>query len=184
MPSNWQKRHFIEQLHEGEVVAYPTEAVFGLGCDPLNSDAVFKLLALKGRSKSKGLILIASDFSQITPYIKPLPEAIISTLHAQVQEPTTWLLPVKKWVPKWLTGGNKTIAIRLTQHILAKELCELAGMAIVSTSANMSGCAPMRTAHETRLKFSVKGVYTLGGNVGGAKKPSRIIDPFLNKQLR
>lgn len=184
MPSNWQKRRFIEQLHEGGVVAYPTEAVFGLGCDPLNRGAVFRLLALKGRSKSKGLILIASDFSQVTTYIKPLPKAVISSIYAQVQEPTTWLLPVQEWVPEWLTGGHKTIAIRLTQHALAKELCELAGMPIVSTSANISGCEPMRTAYETRLRFSAKGVYTLAGNVGGAKAPSRIIDPFLNKQLR
>ena len=184
MPSNWQKRRFIEQLHEGGVVAYPTEAVFGLGCDPLNGDAVFKLLALKGRSQSKGLILIASDFSQVTTYIKPLPKAVISIIYAQVQEPTTWLLPVQEWVPEWLTGGHKTIAVRLTQHTLAKELCKLAGMPIVSTSANISGCEPMRTAYQTRLKFSAKGVYTLAGHVGDAKAPSRIIDPFLNKQLR
>ena len=184
MPSAWQKRCFVEHLHAGGIVAYPTEAVFGLGCDPLNSEAVSQLLRLKRRARNKGLILIASDFSQIEPYLKPLSESVISMIYDQVQQPTTWLLPAKESVPKWLTGGHKTIAVRLVQHGLAKELCELVGMAIVSTSANISGCVSIRTAHQTRLKFSGKGVYTINGKVGKAKKPSRIIDPLLNKQIR
>jgi len=184
VPSAWQKRRFVEQLHVGGLVAYPTEAVFGFGCDPLNAEAVFRLLALKGRAHNKGLILIASDLSQLSAYLKPLPESLISRICEQAPEPTTWLLPAKESVPTWLTGGSNKIAIRLIQHGLAKELCELAGMAIVSTSANKSGCAPIRTAYQTRLKFSSKNVYTINGRVGKAANPSRIIDPLLNKQLR
>ena len=184
MPSAWQKRRFVEQLHKGGLVAYPTEAVFGLGCDPLNSEAVFSLLSLKRRMPEKGLILIASDFSQITPYIQAIPKSVIAKIHDVNQEPTTWLLPVNEVVPAWLTGDNQTIAIRLVQHGLAKELCELAGMAIVSTSANMPGCAPTRTAFKTRLKFATKNVYTINGRAGSASKPSRIIDALSNKQIR
>lgn len=165
-------------------MAYPTEAVFGLGCDPLNSEAVFRLLALKGRAHNKGLILIASSLSQISPYIKPLNASLISTISEHTLEPTTWLLPANESVPTWLTGGSNKIAIRLTQHGLARELCELAGMAIVSTSANKSGCTPIRKAYQIRLKFSEKDVYTINGQVGAAISPSRIIDPLLNKQLR
>jgi len=184
MPSAWQKKRFVETLHEGGVVAYPTEAVFGLGCDPLNPHAVFKLLALKKRSVDKGLILIAADFSQISSYLKPLPDAVMSKLHDTYQEPTTWLLPTIKTAPKWLTGGHETLAVRLIQHGLAKELCLLAGTAIVSTSANMSGQEPVKTAYQARVKFRNKGVHVINGSIGNAQKPSRIINPLLNKQIR
>ena len=184
MPSAWQKRCFVEQVHAGGLVAYPTESVFGLGCDPLNFEAVFRLLALKGRVKNKGLILIASDFSQVSAYLKPFSDAVFAKIGGLNQPPTTWLLPAKESVPKWLTGGHKTIAIRFVQHDLAKELCELAGTALVSTSANKSGYAPLKTAHKTRLKFFGKGVYIINGRVGKAKSPSRIIDPLQNKQIR
>jgi len=184
MPSAWQKRRFVETLHGGGVVAYPTEAVFGLGCDPLNPHAVYELLALKKRSVDKGLILIAADFSQISSYLKPLPDAVMSKVFDAHQEPTTWLLPVLKNTPKWLTGGHETLGVRLIQHGLAKELCLLAGTAIVSTSANISGQEPVKTAYQARLKFCDRGVYTINGYVGNAQKPSRIINPLLNKQIR
>jgi L-threonylcarbamoyladenylate synthase len=184
VPSVWQKKRFVTQLQAGGLVAYPTEAVFGLGCDPLNEGAVYRLLDLKGRSVSKGLILIASDFCQLEPYVQPLSDDLMSKIKGQVSEPTTWLLPAKTSVPAWLTGGRSNIAVRLTQHGLAKELCQLAGTAIVSTSANMSGCEAVRTAYQARLKFLSKNVYTISGQVGGFLNPSRIIDPFLNKQLR
>ncbi|MFT6623990.1 MAG: L-threonylcarbamoyladenylate synthase [Cycloclasticus sp.] len=184
MPSAWQKRRFVEHLHHGGMVAYPTEAVFGLGCNPLNQQAVFNLLALKRRSWRKGLILIAADFSQLEPYLEKLPASIIAKINAPSQQATTWLLPAKKDVPKWLTGANETIAVRLVQHPLARELCSLAKMAIVSTSANFSAREPLKTAYKTRLDFKVKGVFTIGSKAGGAENPSRIIDPFSNRQLR
>jgi len=184
MPSAWQKKRFVETLHGGGLVAYPTEAVFGLGCDPLNPHAVYKLLALKKRSVDKGLILIAADFSQLSSYLKPLSDVVMSKLHDVNQEPTTWLLPTLKNTPKWLTGGHETLAVRLIQHGLAKELCLLAGTAIVSTSANMSGQEPVKTAYQARMKFHNKGVHTINGSIGNAQKPSRIINPLLNKQIR
>lgn len=184
MPSAWQKKCFVNRLHAGGVVAYPTEAVFGLGCDPLNREAVNHLFDLKGRSQDKGLILIASKLSQLSLYIQPLSESLLSIINEQGEQPTTWLLPAKQGVPDWLTGGRDKIAIRLIRHALAKELCELADMAIVSTSANKSGCLPAKTANQTRLKFSKKDVYTINGQVGSSRSPSRIIDPVLNIQLR
>ncbi|ORU90085.1 MAG: tRNA threonylcarbamoyladenosine biosynthesis protein RimN [Cycloclasticus sp. symbiont of Poecilosclerida sp. M] len=184
MPSSWQKRRFVERLHEGAIVAYPTESVFGLGCDPENAKAVWQLLRLKSRPWQKGLILIASDFYQLESYVKNLPESIVKKIHDGSHEPTTWLLPAKDSVPKWLTGEHKTIAVRLVQHDLAKELCSLANMAIVSTSANITGQAAIKTAHKIRLKFSADDVYTINALVGKAAYPSRIIDPILNKQFR
>ena len=112
----------MNRLHAGGVVAYPTEAVFGLGCDPLNREAVNHLFDLKGRSEDKGLILIASKLSQLSPYIQPLNEPLLSTINEPGEQPTTWLLPAKQGVPDWLTGGRDKIAIRLIRHALAKEL--------------------------------------------------------------
>ena len=184
MPSAWQKRQCVEQLHRGGLIAYPTEAVYGLGCDPSNRQAVFALLALKKRAWQKGLILIAADFRQVEPFINPLPESIKKRIHDPCQQATTWVLPAKQSVPDWLTGTNKTIAVRLVQHPLAQAICRQAGMAIVSTSANHTGCEALRIGYKARLKFGKKGVFILNGSVGGADKPSRLIDPFSNEQLR
>ena len=184
MPSVWQKRRFVEHLIQGGLVAYPTEAVFGLGCDPLNSIAVARLLALKNREQKKGLILIASDFSQISAYVKPLTREVTSKVFNVNQKPTTWLLPAHWSAPEWITGEHQTIGVRLVQHGLAKELCALAGTAMVSTSANVAGAEPLRTAYQTRLRFQNNGVYTINGRVGGAKEPSRIIDPLSNMRIR
>lgn len=184
MSSLWQKRQFVEHLYRGEVVAYPTEAVFGLGCDPMNEEAVFRLLALKKRSWRKGLILIAANLQQLEPYIQRPSSSVLNRILATFDEPTTWVLPAKPNVPVWLTGQYDTLAVRLTQHPLAKELCEYAQMAIVSSSANVSGCEPFKTGYQTRLKFSQEGVYTINGKVGGFEKPSRLIDPLSNRQLR
>jgi len=184
VPSAWKKKQFVDALQQGRVVSYPTESVFGLGCDPLNSSAVFRLLALKGRSWTKGLILIASDFSQIEPYIKELPSSILAKVSNLNHDQTTWVLPATEFVPKWLTGQHQTIAVRLVQHPLARELCALAETAIVSTSANLSGQPALKTAHHVRLKFNQYDVYSITGRVSGAEQPSKLIDPFSNKRLR
>ncbi len=184
MPSAWQKKEFVRQLRRGGVVAYPTEAVYGLGCDPLNLQAVLALQALKKRSLNKGLILIAADYSQLSAYVKELPGSILKKIQQPSEHAITWLLPVRDSVPSCLTGGRSTIAVRLVQHPLAKELCELAQTALVSTSANISGQNALRTAHHTRLKFAGKGVYTINGRVGSASKPSQIIDALSGKKLR
>ena len=184
MPSAWQKRQFVRQLRAGGLVAYPTEAVYGLGCDPLNTAAVSALQALKRRSSNKGLILIAADFSQLKDYLQELPAELLKKIQQPSERATTWLLPAHESVPRGLTGGRSTIAVRLVKHALAKELCELAQMPLVSTSANISGYRALSTAHQTRLKFSQQGVYTINGQVGNANQPSQIIDALSGKQLR
>jgi L-threonylcarbamoyladenylate synthase len=184
VPSAWQKRRFVEQLGQGKLVAYPTEAIFGLGCDPQNPQAVARLLAVKERPWQKGLILIASRFSQLQPYVENLPKPLIEKIHDASHGPTTWVLPAKKTVTYWLSGEHKSIAVRLVHEGLAKELCDLANSALVSTSSNMTGGSPHKSAHQVRLKFIGKGVHIIHGEVGNAKKPSRIIDIFSNEQLR
>jgi len=131
-----------QSLRDGKIIAYPTEAVFGLGCDPGNEAAVRQLLSLKGRPATAGLILIADQFEQFNPYIKPVSEALQQRAGASWPGPVSWLFPRTESVPDWLAGNHDTIAIRLTAHPVCRALCAAFKGAIVSTSANPSSSEP------------------------------------------
>ncbi|RUO81046.1 L-threonylcarbamoyladenylate synthase type 1 TsaC [Idiomarina tyrosinivorans] len=168
------------------VFAYPTEAVFGLGCDPSNDEFIEKLLDLKQRVPEKGLILLAADYSQVLPYIDD--QAIGQDKRFQVFShwpgPVTLILPAKKSVSTLLTGGRETIAVRVTAFEPARELCRQLNSCIVSTSANLSGKPAATTADEVKQQFDDRLAWIMPGPTGGASKPSKIIDPLTNKVLR
>lgn len=173
-------------LDEGGVLAYPTEAVYGLGCDPLNPVAVYRLLALKRRPASKGLILIAPDLSQLVPFVDL--DALSPERLAEVQGswpgPHTWLLPTRAGIPNWLTGAHTRIAVRVTAHPLAAALCAAWGGALVSTSANRAGQRPARTALQVR-RCLPKGLdLILHGPCGGAARPTSIRDAVTGAPIR
>jgi L-threonylcarbamoyladenylate synthase len=158
----------------GGIIAYPTEAVFGLGCDPLDRLAVTRLLVIKRRSWQKGLILIAADFAQLKPFLQPLTAAEYGQLAATWPGPFTWLIPACKTTPRWLRGRHETLAVRVTAHPLAARLCRYCGHALVSTSANLSGQPPARSALAVRRQLGRKIDYLLTGPTGGARKPTAI----------
>jgi L-threonylcarbamoyladenylate synthase len=171
-------------IRQGGIVAYPTEAVYGLGCDPLNADAVLRLLALKQRSMDKGIILIASTIKQIEPFILPL-----TTQHKQLLDktwpgPITWLLPAQPSAPQWITGKHDQIALRVIAHPLAKALCETVGHAIVSTSANISQRPPAKTPLAIRRYFHNALDYILTGPLGNLDKPTEIRDLITGDSIR
>lgn len=171
-------------LRAGGVVAYPTEAVYGLGCDPRNQAAVERILDLKGRPTEKGLILIAAEFDQVTPFLAPLPEAMRATVLATWPGPITWLIPAATQTPPWLRGTHDTLAVRVTAFAPAAALCRAAGMALVSTSANRSGEAPARTAAEVRAIFGTGLDDVLEGPCGGRERPSEIRDARTGAVIR
>lgn len=175
----------VEQLKRQRVVAYPTEAVFGLGCNPNSQSAVENLLVLKQRPVSKGLILIATALDFLLPFIdeRPLAELHWQRLTAQYARPTTWVVPAKKTMPKFLTGDFDSIAVRISQHPAVKLLCEQAGFALTSTSANLSGQPPCRTAQEVTRQFGAD-FPVLEMPVGDAVNPSEIRDIFTNQIFR
>jgi L-threonylcarbamoyladenylate synthase len=133
-------------LRAGGVVAYPTEGVWGLGCDPLNFDAVTRLLALKRRHWSKGLILVAADFAQLQPFVQLPSRTAQKRAFSTWPGPTTWVFPAAQAAPMWISGERDTLAVRVTAHPVARALCEAFGGALVSTSANREGRAPARSA--------------------------------------
>jgi L-threonylcarbamoyladenylate synthase len=180
----WQLRQAARVIHRGGIVAYPTEAVFGLGCDPLNAEAVQRLLALKQRPVEKGLILIAADLDQLRPYIALLNAEAEAQLAATWPGPHTWLLPARADTPRWLRGEHDTIAVRVTNHPLAAALCRAAGQAIVSTSANRAGQRPATTALQVRRQFDGQVDFLLHGPLGGEARPTPIRDLSSGRKIR
>ncbi len=170
-------------LRRGGLIAYPTESCYGLGCDPRNRQALARLIRLKGRSAAKGLLLIADRFKRLQPFVRPLAAADRGRLQASWPGPVTWVVPASATCPPLLTGGRPTIAIRVTAHPGAAQLCRSLGMAVVSTSANKSGRKPAKTAAECRRIFGTR-VRVIAGRIGQRRRPSTLIDLATGTVLR
>jgi L-threonylcarbamoyladenylate synthase len=171
-------------IRAGGVVAYPTEAVWGLGCDPLDAGAVARILAIKGRPASMGLILIAAAIEQLEPWIQPVSTEVQARITATWPGPVTWVLPAQPWVPGWVHGGRGSLAVRVTAHAQSAALCRAAGFAIVSTSANRSGRRPARNGVQVRRWFGDELDLILGGATGGRERPSEIRDAISGRPIR
>jgi len=174
----------VQCLQAGDVIAYPTEAVFGLGCDPASEAATRKILALKNRPAEAGLILIADTFERFASYIKPLKAGLKERANATWPGPVTWLFPRGESVPDWLAGNHDTIALRVTAHPVCRELCAAFGGAIVSTSANPREGKPATSQAAVEAYFGSALCGTVDGALGGADRPSEIRDLVTGRVLR
>lgn len=171
-------------LERGGVIAYPTEGVWGLGCDPDDERALAALIALKGRASDKGLILIAGTIEQIGPWLEGLDEASMARLDASWPGPNTWLVPDNGRAKPLLRGSHPTLAVRVSDHPLVQELCESWGGPLVSTSANRAGEAPAMSADAVRETFGDAIDAIVEGPLGGRDRPSTIRDLMTNRILR
>ena len=176
----------VDALRAGSVVAYPTEAVYGLGCDPLNQQACARLFALKQRPPGQGVLLIAADFEQVTPYIDlaATPASALACARASWPGPHTWIFPRAVGVPAWIAGSHPGIALRVTAHAPAAELCRAFGGALVSTSANRHGDPPALTAAAVRAAFGSGLAAILNGALGGLERPTPIRDAISGDVVR
>lgn len=174
----------VAALRRGGIVAYPTEAVYGLGCDPANAAAVARLLALKQRPASRGLILIAADEAALRPWLAPIDADTEARVAPTWPGPTTWLLPAAEDCPAILRGDHETLAVRVTAHPVAAALCRAWGGALVSTSANPSGGQPVRDAAAARQLFGAGVDAVVEGAVGGRERPTPIRDARTGQTLR
>ena len=181
--TGWRLRRAARAVRAGGLTAYPTGAVFGLGCDPLNPVAVFDLLELKQRPVDKGLILVAADFTQLAHFVAEVEAAPMAVVHASWPGPHTWLLPARPDAPPWLTGDHSTLAVRVTAHPVAAALCRLAGP-LVSTSANPAGRRPARDPLTVRRYFDNRLDAIVCGAVDRARAPSTIRDAATGRLLR
>lgn len=175
----------IQKIKENQVVAYPTEAVFGLGCNPHSEEAVRRLLCLKQRPEEKGLILIAPSRAYFSPFIDEtaLSEAEWQRFEQHYDRAISWIMPAKSSVPRYLKGQFETIAARLCQVPAVVELCAATGAALTSTSANLTGLPPCRTADEVRTQFG-EHFPVLNGQTEGRANPSEIRDIFTQHIFR
>ncbi len=173
-----------QALAAGGIIAYPTEAVFGLGCDPGNVDAVARLQALKGRSAGKGLILIAHELAQLEPWLGLLDAAVRARVEPTWPGPVTWLLPAAAGVPRLLKGDHDTLAVRVTAHPVAAALCRAWDGPLVSSSANRAGGDPARSAAGVRERFAESVDRVVEGAVGGLDRPTPIRDGRTGETLR
>lgn len=176
----------LQALRHGDVIAYPTEAVFGLGCDPFRKRTVLRLLNLKKRSVKKGLILIACSWRQILPFVEldKVPTKMLTKIRASWPGPVTWVFPATKLVPKWITGTHTTVAVRITRHPTARTICNLFGQPLVSTSANLADLEPARTKQELLRQFPHGIACISTGRIGKLKKPTPIFLATTGKRLR
>jgi L-threonylcarbamoyladenylate synthase len=180
---NWKIREALRHIEDGGIIAYPTETVYGLGCDPFNAAAVLHLLDLKQRNIRQGLVLVASDFDQLQPLLLPLAPAVKKRVTKTVPGATTWVLPCLPDVPAWLRGKHATLAVRVTKHPLAAALCKQWGGPLVSTSANLHGKQPATGPLAVCKAFNGKLDYILHGNRGSGR-PSEIRDGITGTILR
>ncbi len=176
----------VELLQQGEVISYPTEAVYGLGCDPDNEAAVLNLLAIKQRPVAKGLILVAATYSQLLPYVddKAIPlekrYQILSSWPGHI----SWVLPASKTAPKWVTGQFDSIAVRVSAHPVVQQLCQAYGKPLVSTSANLAGEPAITDYQQLLATIGLKVSAIVDGKLGGAAQPSQIRDAISGQLVR
>ena len=168
---------------QGGVVAYPTESVYGLGCDPLNPEALGVLYDIKQRPRDKGVIIIADSVHPLNSLVRLPAGKLGKALMDSWPGPTTWVLPAGNSAPTWLQIGGK-IAVRVTDHPVAAALARACGGIVVSTSANRAGHPPARSALKTRMLFGSLLDYVVPGPTGRRARPSGIRDGATGEWLR
>lgn len=168
----------------GAVLAYPTEGVWGLGCDPHNEAAVQRILRIKGRSVDEGLILLASQIEQLNPYLVGLPEHARTELERIWPSPVTFLVPDNGFCPTWIRGSHASVALRVTTHPVVAMMTQAIAGPVVSTSANRSGQPALATstAIEKELGQEIDGI--LEGELGGTGGASEIRDLISGRVIR
>lgn len=127
------------RIRQGEVVAFPTETVYGLGANGMDADASAKIYEAKGRPSNNPLILHIAEFDQLEEIAQNISEDAWKIMRAFWPGPMTIVLPKKEEVPMTTTGGLSTVAIRMPSHPVARELILQSGVPIAAPSANRSG---------------------------------------------
>jgi L-threonylcarbamoyladenylate synthase len=171
-------------LRAGGVLAYPTEAVYGLGCDPDNHAAFARIFAMKRRPPEQGVLLIAADMQQIEPWIGDAPAAALERARAAWPGAHTFIFPRSPRVPEWVAGGHAGIALRVTAHAPSAALCRTFGGPIVSTSANRHGQPPAMSAVDIRAAFGDEADGVLDAPLGGRDQPTPITDAVSGAIIR
>ena len=127
-----------EVIKQGGVILYPTDTIWGLGCDPSNDEAVKKVMAIKQRDESKSFILLVDSIAMLERFVPEFPEICYDLLETAI-EPLTIIYPTSRGISKLVSASDGSIGIRVTQDLFCKKLIQTLRHPILSTSANISG---------------------------------------------
>ena len=165
----------LKNLNNGNTILYPTDTVWGLGCDATNAQAVSKIYKLKKREESKALICLVKDLDMLKSFVKDIPNSIVQLLNS-VSKPTSVIYNSPVGLAENLIAQDNTIAIRIVNQEFCNKLLEEFGKPIVSTSANISGESTPNSFKEIH-KDILKGVdYVVNlQNEKTETKPSSIL---------
>jgi L-threonylcarbamoyladenylate synthase len=184
LPSRFRIALAARIVRGGGVIAYPTEAVYGVGCLPDHPAAVRRVQAVKRRPTHKGLLLVGADWAQLERFVVLPPEPRRGEVLATWPGPVTWVLEARPGAARYIGAARGTIAVRVTAHPPTQALCRAAGSALVSTSANLAGRRPARSALGVRRALGRRVDYVLAGPLGGLAKPTSIRDGRTGAVLR
>ncbi len=184
MIGEWRLNQIVRLVGEGGVIAYPTEGVWGLGCHPQNIDPVLRILTMKRRSWTQGLILVAADIEQFAPYLMGLGAIQLNVLRRNWPGEVTYLVPDNGCCPAWIKGEHGTVALRVSRHPVIQSLCHKLDSPLVSTSANQSGCDPLKSALQIRKVFGGQVDAIVPGQPGPRVGASEIQDLLSGQVLR
>ena len=173
----------VKFLNKGELIGYPTEAVYGLGCDPWNKEGVNKISKLKGRSPDKPFLMVISSKDQLDDLVD------VSSLTDKVWESwpghTTWLIKAKDSVPSWMKDKQTgKVGIRMSEHPVVVDLCNLFKKPLISTSANISGKSEIKDPLLFKKTFMTEVKYLVEGSLGNYEKTSIIVDMESEQKIR
>jgi len=164
----------VQILKSGGVILYPTDTIWGIGCDATKKKSIEKIYKIKNRPKKKPLILLVNNTKMLSEYVEEVPEEIIKILNKN-NEPTTIVYPNPKKLPKILTKTN-TIAIRVTNDYFCSEIIKKLKKPIISTSANISREKNPKNFKEINNKIKKMVDYIVNHKIDlNLEKPSRII---------
>lgn len=172
-PEPRKMRRVVEALEAGEVIAYPTDTVYGLGCDLTNKKAVDRLYQIKGMDRSHQLAFICPDLGDIAHY------AIVENHHYRILRhylpgPYTFILEATREVPKLIQSKRKTVGIRIPNSEVIRAITRELGRPVISTTAQRTGEDPHVDPHEIDVAFKGLGLVLDGG--AGGMVPTTIID--------
>ena len=164
----------VKILMSGGIILYPTDTIWGIGCDATNTNSINKIYEIKKRPKNKPLILLVNDIKMLSKYVKSLSKEIIKIIKTS-ETPTTIIYPNPKNLPKILTQTN-TIAIRITNDYFCNEVIKKLNKPIISTSANISNDINPKNFKQVKKKIKENVDYIVKYKINlNMEKASRII---------
>ena len=164
------------RIRSGQIVAIPTDTVYGLAADPFQPAAVQRLFRLKGRQEHKPILLLVDSRRQVEMLATRLPDAFERIAARFWPGPVTVILAASPRVPQGITAGSGTVALRMPGSLLTRRLIAAARVPLTGTSANRSGRPPARSAGQVFEQFRGADLGVLDGGPSPGDKPSTIID--------